>query len=109
MEISLKNSYGHILIIKADNVNIEEDIEERIYHKNKDGKIDLSKGVERDIQTSAIEQFERVLDDLIHYRKKEYDSSNLIENLFEKLPNKVAVELVKKLRNNYEEVFEEDN
>lgn len=103
MEISLKRNYGYTLIIKADNVNIEEDIEERTYYKTEDGKIDSSKGPERDVQSTAINQFISILDDMIYYRKKEIDSSNLIENLFEKLPKGVAIKLAQKLKENYED------
>lgn len=108
MEISLKRNYGYTLIIKADNVNIEEDIEERTYYKTEDGKIDGSKSPERDVQSTAINQFISVLDDMIYYRKKEIDSSNLIENLFEKLPKGVAIKLAQKLKENYED-DNEDN
>ena len=41
MEITLKRNYGFELIFKAENVNVVEDIEERIYSKNADGKSDF--------------------------------------------------------------------
>ena len=40
MEISLKRNFGFELIFKAENVNVCEDIEERIYGKTEDGKTD---------------------------------------------------------------------
>lgn len=95
MEISLKRKYGFELIFKAENVNVCEDIEERSYGKTEDGKPDYA-NVKRDVKTDVIEQFVSVLEDMIYYRKAEFDSSSLIERLFEKLSPDVAVELSKK-------------
>ena len=102
MEISIKRNYGYSLIFKAENVNVEEDIEERIYQKLEDGKTDFSKPPQRDINTDVIEQIVRVLDDLIDYREREFDSSSLIELLFEKLPNDSCIKLLSKLNRDYE-------
>ena len=97
MEILLKRNYGYTLIIKADNVNIEEDIEDRIYHKNSEGKSDFTRPPVRDIKTDSLELFTSVLDDMIYYRQAEFDSSSLIYSLFEKLPNNIKTELLTKL------------
>jgi len=102
MEISLKRNYGFELIFKAENVNIVEDIEDRIYGKTEEGKTDF-KNVTRDIKTDVIEQFVSILDDMINYREAKYDSSDLIERLFEKLPNNKIDVLIKKLKRDYEE------
>lgn len=103
MEISLKANYaGYNLLFKAENVNIEEDIEERIYEKKEDGTADLSKPPKRDINDDAIEQFSQVLSDIISYRERNFDSSNLIEELFKKLPQEIAEELSNKLAKMYE-------
>lgn len=101
MEIELKISYGFELIFKAENINIVEDIEDRIYGKTEEGKTDF-KNVTRDIKTDAIEQFVSVLDDMIYYRKENFDSSDLIERLFEKLPNNKVELLLNKLKKDYE-------
>ena len=101
MEISLKRNYGYEIIVKADNVNIEEDIEERTYPKDDNGKTDFKKPPKRDISTSAIDMFVRVLEDMILFRDKEYDSTGLIEGLFDKLPSAAAIELAAKLSKNY--------
>ena len=103
MEISLKRNYGFELIFKAENVNVVEDIEDRIYGKTEDGKTDYKVPPKRDIQTHAIEQFVSVLDDMINYREAKYDSSDLIERLFEKLPNDKIDVLIKKLKRDYED------
>ena len=102
MEISLKRNYGFELIFKAENVNVVEDIEDRIYGKTEEGKTDF-KNVTRDIKTDVIEQFVSVLDDMINYREAKYDSSDLIERLFEKLPNDKIDVLIKKLKRDYED------
>lgn len=101
MEISLKRNYGFELIFKAENVNVCEDIEERIYGKTEDGKTDY-KNVKRDVKTDVIEQFVSVLDDMIYYREADFDSSGLIERLFEKLPQNVCDKLIVKLKRDYE-------
>ena len=101
MEISLKRNYGFELIFKAENVNVCEDIEERIYGKTEDGKLDY-KNVKRDVKTEVIEQFVSVLYDMIYYREADFDSSSLIEMLFEKLPQDVCDKLIVKLKRDYE-------
>jgi len=101
MEISLKRNYGLELIFRAENVNVCEDIEDRIYSKTEDGKTDY-KNVKRDVKTDVIEQFVSVLDDMIYYREADFDSSSLIERLFEKLPKDVCDKLIVKLKRDYE-------
>ena len=101
MNITLKKNYGYELIFEAENVKITEDIEDRIYSKTEDGKTDF-KNVKRDVKTEVIEQFVSVLDDMINYREAKFDSSDLIERLFEKLPQEVANNLVVKLKRDYE-------
>lgn len=101
MEIELKRNYGFELIFSAKNVKISEDIEERIYPKNEAGKPDFNKPPKRDICDNAVEQFVNVLEDIFYYREKEFDSSNLIERLFEKLPPESALDLLIKLQRDY--------
>ena len=102
MNITLKRNYGFELIFEAENVKVTEDIEERIYSKTEDGKTDYKIPPKRDIQTNAIEQFVSVLEDMIYYREAEFDSSSLIESLFEKLPQDTASKLLVKLKRNYD-------
>jgi hypothetical protein len=101
MEISIERNYNTYLIFKAENVNVEEDIESRVYGKTEDGKTDF-RNVTRDIKTDVIEQFVSVLDDMIYYREADFDSSGLIERLFEKLPQDVCDKLIIKLKEKYE-------
>ena len=101
MEISLKKNHGYELIFKAENVNIIEDVEERIYSKTADGKTDFNTTPKKDIKTDVLEQFVTVLDDMLYYREAEFDSSDLIEKLFEKLPEEVANNLFVKLQLDY--------
>jgi len=101
MEILLKKNINFNLIFKAENVNVCEDIEERIYAKTEDGKTDYV-NVIRDIKTDVIEQFVSLLEDLISNREADYDSRDLIGLLFNKLPLKLAKDLIKELNSNYE-------
>ena len=96
MEILLERNHGFVLIIKAENVNVCEDIEERIYGKTEYGKTDF-RNVKRDVKTEVIKRFVSVLEDMIHYREADFDSSYLIEQLFDKLPQQVANDLLLKL------------
>lgn len=101
MEITLKNNYGFYLIVKADNVNIEEDIETREYlNKDEEGKIIYTQPT-RDISTSSLDMISRVLDDMMWYRKEEYDSSDLIRRLLGNLPEEKIKELIKHLNENF--------
>lgn len=102
MEINLKRNHGYELIIEADNVRITEDIEDRVYFKLENGKSDFTIPPKRDVKTDAIVQFVSVLEDMIHYREADFDSSSLIESLFEKLPQQVANTLSAKLKHDYE-------
>ena len=103
MNITLKRNHGYELIFEADNIRVVEDIEERTYEKDENGKLIINLNPKRDIKTDAIEQFVTVLDDMIYYRKAEFDSSDLIENLFEKLPSDKVQSLLTKLHNAYAE------
>lgn len=101
MVITLKKNHGYELTVEADNVKIVEDVEDRIYHKGHDGKTDYMIAPKRDIKTTVINQFVEVLDDMIYYRESKYDSSGLIERLFEKLPTEIAENLINKLKDEY--------
>ena len=96
------------LVITADNVMIAEDIEERTYRKDENGKTIFDLNPKRDVKTEFLVQFSTVLDDLIYYRVKEYDSSELIRNLFNKLPSNIANDLSLELHKKYE-IEEEDD
>jgi hypothetical protein len=98
MEININNRSGFELVFKADNVLVTEDIEERIYSKTEDGKSDFSRPPFRDISNEVVEQFVAVLADIAYYRKREFDSSDLIEVLFDKLPEDKAEVLLNKLK-----------
>lgn len=102
MEITVKRNYGFELIFEAENENVKvtEDIEERTYGKNEDGTTNY-RDVKRDVKTGIIEQFVSALDDMIYYREADFDSSSLIERLFEKLPTEVANNLLVKLNRDY--------
>lgn len=102
MNITLKRNYGYELIFEADNIKVVEDIEERTYPKDESGKSIINLNPKRDIQTSAIEQFANVLQDMIYYRESDFDSSDLIKSLFDKLPSSKVQSLITELYNTYE-------
>ena len=102
MNIEVRRNQGLYLIFTADNVHVDEDIEERIYPKLENGKTDFSKPPLRCVITSSLTQIVDVLDTLIDFRKREYDSSDLIKGLVEKLPEKERVDLLKKLVEDYD-------
>ena len=104
MEISVKRNYGYYLVFKAENINVEEDIEQRIYSQKEDGKIDHSKPPLRDISTDVIDSIIGVCSDLIEYRLAEYDSSELVFQLFTKLPKNAAKTLLLKLNHEYSDL-----
>lgn len=102
MEITLKRNHGFELIFEAQNVRITEDIESREYPKDESGKTMVNLHPKRDINTDALQQFVDILEDMIYYRKAEFDSSNLIERLFNKLPSDVAIKLIKEIAKHHE-------
>lgn len=101
MEIRLKRGYGYDIAITAENVNISEDVESRTYHKTEDGKTDFTRPPIRDVSTDAIDMFASVLSDMIYYRVADYDSTDLISSLVDKLPENVRQELIKKLHTDW--------
>src|SRR5689334_22665421 len=103
MEIELKIKFGYELIFTEENVRVSEDIEERIYSKDANGKTDFKVPPTRDIKTEAIQKFSDVLYEMIYFRDADFDSSGLIEKLFEKLPSDVADTLFAKLKSDYYE------
>lgn len=102
MKITFRQNFGSELIFEAENVKIVEDIESREYPKDENGKSIITLNPKRDIKTEVLEQFVNVLDDMIYYREAEFDSSDLIERLFEKLPQEVRDNLIKELNKDYD-------
>ena len=101
MNITLRRHYGFELTIEAENVKITEDIEERIYPKDENGKTIINLNPTRDIKSEYIDMFISVLDDMFYYRVAEYNSNDIIERMFKKLPDEVAIELLDKLNKDY--------
>lgn len=102
-------NYGCYLIIEADNVRIEEDIETREYPKDENGKTVFDRGCKRDVDTDALDQIASVLSDMIYYRKSAYDSSELIAQLFDKLPAEVGARLYEGLEGKYRSYADNNN
>jgi hypothetical protein len=98
MNIQVKNRYGvEVVITNADDDCITVDAEKRTYSfKKEDGKTDWSR-CEKDGDESILDEFSCALNDLIYYREKGYDSSDVILTLFEKLPEQQKQEVLNKL------------
>lgn len=102
MEIRLDNRYNPVLVVEADDVKIEQDIETRTYQKNTLGEVDFRISPKRDVDSKAIDQLVAVLYDIIYYYRNEpYDSSDLIKVMFDKLPPDIASRLSDELHNDY--------
>ena len=108
MTIEFKKSfYGYDLIIEADNVKICEDVESREYQKDENGKV--VGNPKRDVCTSAMDMVSKTMEDMVYYRVEEFDSTSLIENLFEKLPELGRYRILEKLNKEYKSENLEDN
>jgi len=81
MDIQVKrNSYSTILVVEDTNVKIETDVSSPIYARKEDGSKDFTKRLGEDINDDSLTMMTSVLDDMIYYRDKEFDSSDLIFN-----------------------------
>ena len=108
MTIEFKKSfYGYDLIIEADNVKICEDVESREYQKDENGKV--VGNPKRDVCTSAMDMVSKTMEDMVYYRFEEFDSTSLIENLFEKLPALGRARILEKLNKEYKSENLEDS
>ena len=103
MEINIKCSYGSIdVIIEAENVKIDERISESIYALKEDGRKDFNSRIGEDVTDAYMDKFIRLTNEIAYYRKKDYDSTDLIETLFDKMPQEKAELLFKSLNDKYE-------
>lgn len=101
MNIKLETKSGFLLIFESGNARVTEDVESREYQRDENGKIIVTAAPKTDIKTDAIVQVASLLDDMIYHRKAEFDSGELIERLFEKLPENVAIDLAQKIKIQY--------
>lgn len=103
MKITVDNGYyGTNVIVEAENVKIEEDISETIYGKKEDGKPDFMKRLGKDITNEAMKQYVNLLDEIVYLREADYDSSELIKTLFERVPEDKRQSLLKELIDAYQ-------
>lgn len=98
MKIEIKPTWsGYDVIFSAENVKVEENITERIYDVDTDGnRLSME-----DIEDSALQQFVSLTDELLYYRKREFDSTTLIFEAFNKLPQDKAEEVLAVLNKDY--------
>jgi hypothetical protein len=102
MQISLETRYCYLLVVSDDDgTQITENIQSTEYPRDENGKVITSVRPKLDIKTGALEEVSNVLYDMIRYREAEFDSSDLIQQLFEKLPKQMAHVLCKELEHDY--------
>lgn len=94
MDINLDINYGFVLIFEAENVKVEQDVEERVYDKLPDGKPDYKSRPLRDISDKSLNNLCSVLQDMAAYRTREFDSSNLLAELWRTLPEGFKLDLL---------------
>ena len=98
MNIELTRNYSsYYLKIEADNVKIEEDITTVNYAIKEDGKKDFSRRLGYDISDEWFGNMTRLMEDIAYYREKEFDSRDLIIQLFAKFPEESRQNLVSEL------------
>ena len=99
MEIKLNtNYYGAYIVIDAENVHIEDYVAKTLYPLKEDGTKDLTVYPEKCIKTDSMDDISRLMSDMVSNRIRPYDSTNLIIDLFDKLPNEMREELIEKLK-----------
>ena len=104
MEIYLNTRlYGKILTVKDTNVLLEEDVEERIYEKDENGKVDWTKPCRRDISTGYLDMLSETLFEMLSSRTSAFDSSDLVVALFEKIPIEERQKTLNILKEYYDE------
>jgi len=104
MNIEIKTNYsGKDIIYTAENIKVEENISERIYEKDENGKTNFKRLELEDITDEAIEQFTQLTEELLYYRKRDFDTSELICQAFNKLPQEKIKAVLEKLNKDYGE------
>lgn len=102
MNIEIKLNYsGKDLVYTAENVKIEESILERIYEKDENGKTNFKILKLEDITDEVIEQFVSLTDELLYYRKRDFDASALIFQAFDRLPEEKIKTVLEQLNKDY--------
>jgi len=103
MKIELTRSHRfNTIVVENTNVKIEYSATDSIKKDNNLGQPYF----EQDISDESLNLFSGVLEDLIFYREREFDSSTLITNLFSKLPQEKTQSLLKELNDDYLEEVE---
>lgn len=104
MKITFEPStYSYEIIVETENARIVGDIQERTFpHTTKEGKIDYSRPL-RSVSTESMRMVADLLEQMIDLREEEFNSSDLIFSLTEKLSEEDREKLFKKLKDYYEE------
>lgn len=100
MNIELKSSYDyHTVVVTAENVKIEHDVTYSEWEKRDGKSIKTLSGCIEDREMQSLCSF---MEDIAYLRVRPYDSSELIKQLFAKLPDNKAKELLNTLNKDYE-------
>lgn len=102
MKIEIKGSgiYGTEVHYTADNVHVREEVYETFYGKDEEGKL---KNLGRDVSDEILDKFCSITEGLIYYRKKDFDSVFLVEQLLYKMPAKEKLEIYNQLKEEFDE------
>ena len=90
-----------ILSVSSGDESIEEDVSESVYETTLEGKVNHSNKLMTDVSDYDLRTMVNAVKELMGYRKRTYDSSDLIKSLFEKLPDDVRSELIEELHVEY--------
>lgn len=105
MNITVQRGTFKTIVFEDTNVKVEVVSTEGLYALKEDGKKDYSKRLGEDITDDALKMLSSPLEDLFYYRDREFDSTELIKQAFDKLPDDKMTELLKYLNENYDSVL----
>lgn len=97
------STYSYEIIVEAENARIVGDVQERTFpHTTKEGEVDYLRP-RRTISDTSMKMITDLLEQMIDLREEEFNSSDLIFSLIEKLSEEDREKLFKKLKDYYEE------
>ena len=98
-----KSTYANSIImsITSSDDEIEVDMSEWVYEITPEGKVNYSNKLMKDVSDYDLGTMVNGVKELMEYRQRTFDSSDLIKALFEKLPDDVRSELLKELNVEY--------
>ena len=101
-----KDYYGVDIVFTADNVKVTESLSETLYGKNEDGTKNFKDRLGADVTDGSMETFTRLLSDIVYYRSREFDGTDLALQLIEKMPEEKRSALFIQLQKDYDFEFQ---